>query len=111
MGKKNTPTRICTIRNPETNDVEWIEFDEFGTLFWKTETYTKNSNIYNAFHVVSETCFNNASKLENEFIDKKDCLVGSFPCDIDFVKDFFKLAGRKLDETKLPSNINRYPYG
>lgn len=69
--------RLCTINYPDKNTREWIEITPDGWMSWK--------------------CVDNMLY--------ENCEVGaSFPVDLEFVKEFFERAGRKLDVSKLPAN-------
>lgn len=107
--KKQKNKRLASYNQyPDGLSKEWIEIDEYGTMFWKAEDY---SELFKS--LVLNKC-ETKEDIERALNDgKNDCFVTScsFPVDVDFVKEFFQKCGRQLDVSLLPENTCLNPYG
>lgn len=77
-------TRLCTNRAFEGRDYEAIEIDERGVMYWV------------------------AAEFDPE--DGRETAGAAFPCDIEFVAEFFERVGRQLDRSRLPANAVLQPW-
>jgi len=86
----------------KNDSVEWLEFDkDSGIVFWKFNDYTNYIKDMFVRHILN---------IQGPIDTRNVCDGGSFPVDIDFIKEKFKEAGRSFDKTKLPSNFVENPY-
>lgn len=107
--KKQKNKRLASYNQyPDGQSKEWIEIDEYGTMFWKAEDYSE------LFKFLVQNKCKTKEDIQRVLKDSKNvCLISrcSFPVDIDFVKEFFDKCGRQLDVSLLPENVCLHPYG